>query len=88
MAATAPEINPSKISEAGASGLRSSFNGNDLTLLLDAYMAGITNVFIFAMAGTVATLLIAFLIPPTRLPAPEKENQEDHREGTIAGIEK
>jgi hypothetical protein len=84
MAATAPEIDPIKISEAGASGLRSTFGGNDLTLLLDGYMAGIKNVFIFAIAGSVATLLVAFMIPPTRLPAPEKEDKEHREEGTIA----
>jgi hypothetical protein len=75
VAATAPEIDPIKISEAGASGLRSTFSGNDLAVLLDAYMAGIKNVFIFAIAGAVATILVAFMIPPTRLPALEKEQE-------------
>jgi hypothetical protein len=87
MAATAPDISPSRISEAGASGLRSTFSGNHLTLLLDAYMAGIKNVFIFAIAGTVATALVACLIPPTRLPVPENEDKKSHREKANAGID-
>jgi hypothetical protein len=84
VAATAPEIDPIKISEAGASGLRSTFSGKDLTLLIDAYMAGIKSVFTFAVAGSVATVLVAFMIPPTRLPAPEKEAKEDQEEGANA----
>jgi hypothetical protein len=85
VAATAPEIDPIKISEAGASGLRRTFSGKDLTLLIDAYMAGIESVFTFAVAGSVATVLVAFMIPPTRLPAPEKEAKEGQEEGANAG---
>jgi hypothetical protein len=80
MAATAPEINPSSISEAGAAGLRSTFHGQELTLLLEAYMAGIKNVFIFAIAGAVASVLVALLIPPTRLPASEEKDANSNSE--------
>lgn len=36
-------------------------------------MAGIKSVFAFAIAGAVATVLVAFLIPPARLPAHEEK---------------
>jgi uncharacterized membrane protein YraQ (UPF0718 family) len=76
MAVTAPHISPSRISKAGASGLRNSFSGQELTHLLEAYMNGIKNVFIFAIAGTSVTVIVALLIPTTRLPAPEKETND------------
>lgn len=71
LAATAPEISASSISKAGAAGLRNTFKGQGLASVLDAYMAGIRNVFIFAIAATAASVLVALLIPPTRIPSPE-----------------
>ena len=44
--------------------------------MLEAYMAGIKNVFIFAVAGAAATVLVALLIPPTRIPAHEEKTNE------------
>jgi hypothetical protein len=86
VAATAPEISPIQISEAGASGLSKNFSGQQLTVLLEAYMAGIKNVFIFAIAGATASLLVAFLIPPTRLPAHEEKTGEE-KEAASADLE-
>jgi hypothetical protein len=79
MATTAPEISPSAISEAGAASLRDTFKGQELTLLLEAYMAGIKNVFIFAIAGAAASVLGALLIPPTRLPTSEEKKGDEER---------
>jgi hypothetical protein len=80
MADIVPEISPSRISRAGASGLRNVFSGKELTLLLEAYMAGIKNVFLFAVAGAATSVLIALLIPLTRLPAPEAKTTNTERE--------
>jgi hypothetical protein len=66
MAEIAPEISPNIISKAGATGLRNVFSGKELTLLLEAYMAGIKNVFLFAVVGAAASVLIALLIPPNK----------------------
>lgn len=55
--------------------------------MLQAYMDGIKNVFIFSIAGAVANVLVAFLIPPTRLPAPE-EKKTDERDAANGGSEK
>jgi hypothetical protein len=73
MASAAPQVSPSRINEAGASGLRTAFSGQDLVLLLDAYMAGIKNVFAFAIAGAAASVFVALLIPWTRLPARDEK---------------
>jgi hypothetical protein len=88
MAATAPEISSSRISEAGAAGLRNAFSGQELTLVLEAYMAGIKNVFIFAVAGAAASVLVALLIPPTRLPSSEEKKTDDDREAANASMDK
>jgi MFS transporter, DHA2 family, glioxin efflux transporter len=77
LAATAPDISSSSISSAGAAGLRNTFSGQELTLVLEAYMAGIKNVFIFAIAGAAATVLVALLIPPTRIPAHEEKKTNE-----------
>ena len=55
--------------------------------MLEAYMAGIKNVFIFAVAGAAATVLVALLIPPTRIPAHE-EKKTDEKEAADASIDK
>jgi hypothetical protein len=81
MAEAAPQISPSQISEAGASGLRTAFSGQDLVLLLDAYMAGIKNVFAFAIAGAAASVFVALLIPLTRIPAHD-EKEKDEADGS------
>ena len=88
MAATAPDINLSSISEAGAAGLEKTFSGRQLTLVLEGYMAGIKNVFIFAIAGAAAAVLVALLIPATRLPAHEEQKTDDDGETMSASIEK
>lgn len=66
-----------KVSEAGAAGIRDAFSGQDLVNVVDAYMVSIKNVFAFVIAGAVATLLSAFLIPPTRVPAHEEQKAEE-----------
>lgn len=88
MAATAPDISPSRISAAGAAGLRNAFSGRELTLVLEAYMAGIQNVFIFAVTGAAASVLVALLIPPTRLPAPEEKKTGDDQEVASSSMDK
>lgn len=79
MAATG--ISTSAVNEAGAAGLSNNFSGEELTSILEAYMAGIKNVFIFAVAGAAATVLVAFLIPPTRLPSHEEQKTDDKEAG-------
>jgi MFS transporter, DHA2 family, glioxin efflux transporter len=65
--------------------LRDYFSGQKLTLVLEAYMAGIKNVFIFAIAGATASILLALLIPPTRLPAPQEDGERDEKAANAAG---
>lgn len=76
IATTSPNISPIDISEAGATGLGNTFSGEDLEFVLEAYMKGVTNVFIFAVAGTVAAFFLAFLIPFKKIPAHD-ENSHD-----------
>jgi len=40
-------------------------------------MDGIKNVFIFAIAGAAASVLVALLIPQTRLPAHEEKADDE-----------
>lgn len=77
LADTAPRISTSRVNEAGATGLTNVFSGQELTLVLEAYMAGIKNVFLFAVIGTAATVLVALLIPPIRIPAHEEKKIGD-----------
>lgn len=76
---TAPQISRTRIDAAGAADLDNSFSGTELTLVLEAYMAGIKNVFIFAIAGVVATFLVSLMIPPTRIPAATPEEKDDEK---------
>jgi uncharacterized membrane protein YraQ (UPF0718 family) len=77
VAAVAPEISPKSISEAGAAGLRKTFSGQELNLVLEAYMAGVKNVFAFAVAGSAASVLLALMIPPTRLPSHDEQDKNE-----------
>jgi hypothetical protein len=54
--------------------------------MLDEYMAGIKNVFVFSIAGAAASVLVALLIPPTRLPAHD-EKADDENEAVSASID-
>ncbi|KAH9843464.1 MFS Mycotoxin efflux transport protein (either gliotoxin or aflatoxin) [Teratosphaeria destructans] len=53
---------------SGADQIRSSFQGADLTAVLDAYMVGIKDVFAFSLAAAALTVIIAIIIPFQRLP--------------------
>jgi MFS transporter, DHA2 family, glioxin efflux transporter len=92
LATISPGINLAKVSEAGASGVRDAFSGEDLVHVVDAYMVGIKNVFAFVLAGAAATLLSAFLIPPTRVPAHDEqkadEKMDDKEAAADASIDK
>jgi hypothetical protein len=51
-------------------------------------MGGIKNVFMFAIVGATANVLVALLIPATRLPAPEEKGTSDDRESVNGTIDK
>lgn len=77
LARTAPQIDSSDILYIGVSELTKYYEGGQLALIRDAYMVGIEDVFAFALAGTVLTVLLALLIPFKRLPSHETKEVED-----------
>ena len=53
-----------------ASEIRRVFREQDLAFVLDAYVAGIKDVFAFSLAGGALTVvLLAFVIPFNKLPS-------------------
>lgn len=62
-----PGIDASLVLSTGVSEIRHSFTGDDLASVINAYMAGIHAVFIFALASSALAILLAFFIPFQKL---------------------
>ncbi|KAK5807057.1 hypothetical protein VI817_001315 [Penicillium citrinum] len=77
LARTAPQIDSADILFIGVSELTNVYEGEELAVIRDAYMVGIKDVFAFALAGTALTVVLALLIPFTRLPSHETKKAED-----------
>ena len=65
---TAPHIDAIQVINTGASEIQHVFKGGDLAAVLDAYMIGIKDVFVFALAGAAFAALVALVIPFKKLP--------------------
>lgn len=61
----------------GASEIRHVFTGEQLTAVTNAYISGIKDVFAFGLAGAVAAVLLALLIPLKKLPDPQHKKTEE-----------
>lgn len=61
-------INASLALGTGAAEIQHVFTGEELTAVTNAYMVGIKDVFAFGLAGAVAAILLALLIPRKQLP--------------------
>lgn len=72
----APDIDAIQVLSTGATRIRQVFTGDDLEIVLRAYMMGIKDVFAFILAGSALSILVAMVIPLTRLPQ-HKENSSD-----------
>jgi hypothetical protein len=68
LAASAPNIDGSKVLNTGASQLQQLFSGSDLVHVLGAYMVGIKDVFAFSLAGTAFCAVLTFAVPFIKLP--------------------
>ncbi|KAJ6125185.1 hypothetical protein N7471_012502 [Penicillium samsonianum] len=77
LARIAPQIDSAEILYIGVSEVVNVYKGEQLTLVREAYMAGIKDVFAFALAGTALTVVLALLIPFKRLPSHETKEAED-----------
>lgn len=77
LAQTAPQIDSAEILYIGVSEVANVYEGEELVMIRDAYMVGIEDVFAFALAGTAVTVVLALLIPFTRLPSHEAKKAED-----------
>ncbi|KAJ7132567.1 hypothetical protein C8R44DRAFT_978083 [Mycena epipterygia] len=64
-----PNIDAAKVLATGASEIRQVFGGDELAAVLDAYMIGIKDIFVFALAGAAFTVLISLAIPCMKLPS-------------------
>jgi hypothetical protein len=65
---TAPNIDPQKVLQTGASEIRQVFSGEELASVIAAYMTGLKAVFTFCVAGAVFSILLSLVIPFKRLP--------------------
>jgi len=70
-------IDTTKALGTGASEIRHVFSGEQLRAITNAYMVGIKDVFAFGLAGAVAAVLLALLIPLKKLPDHEKKKTEE-----------
>lgn len=81
--ATAPRLNPAQVLGTGASDLHHVFGGGDLTAVLSAYMIGIKDVFASSLAASAFAVLVALIIPSTKLPDPDgKKTETDEKLAT------
>jgi len=71
--AIAPNLIPGQVLAVGASDIHKVFTGEELNLVLRSYMAGIKDVFAFALAGSAAAVLLSFIVPFKRLPNHDKK---------------
>lgn len=55
------------------------FTGEELTAVTNAYMVGIKDVFAFGLAGAVAAVLLALLIPLKQLPDHQHKKMDESR---------
>lgn len=65
---TAPNIDAMQVLNTGATRIRQVFSGEDLATVLRVYMVGIKDVFAFILAGAALSILVAMIVPLTRLP--------------------
>jgi hypothetical protein len=79
----APTIDPAVAIGTGASEIQHVFLGEDLAAVTHAYMVGIQGVFAFALACSVLAVLLAMLVPFTKLP--DHSKSEEHSNTTSAG---
>ncbi|KAJ5498103.1 Major facilitator superfamily domain general substrate transporter [Penicillium expansum] len=84
LARIAPQIDPAEILHIGVSDIANLYKGEQLNLVREAYMAGIKDVFAFALAGTVLTVVFSLLIPFKRLPSHQTKKTEDIEASTKA----
>ncbi|KAL2833056.1 major facilitator superfamily domain-containing protein [Aspergillus cavernicola] len=73
---TNSNIDLAKALRTGTSEIRTVFRGEELAALTNAYMAGIRDVFAFGLAGAVAAVFLALLVPFKRLPDHERKKVE------------
>lgn len=78
----APNIDPAVAIGTGASEIQHVFFGEDLAAVIHAYMVGIQDVFAFALACSVLAVLLATLVPFTKLP--DHSKGEEHSSTTSA----
>lgn len=74
---TAANIDPIQVINTGATEIQHIFKGEDLHAVLEAYMVGIKDVFAFALAGGVLSVLLALMIPLKRLPDHGNKQSEE-----------
>jgi hypothetical protein len=67
LATSAPNVDVAKVLATGATQIREVFAGADLEAVIRVYMVGIKDVFLFSLAGTALTVLLALLIPLKKL---------------------
>ncbi|KAF4769213.1 hypothetical protein N7455_008931 [Penicillium solitum] len=63
----------------GAAEVQHVFTGEELTAVTNAYMVGIKDVFAFNLAGAVAAVLLALLIPLKQLPDHQHKKTDESR---------
>jgi len=73
----APNIDAVMVLNTGASEIQHVFKGEDLAVVLNAYMVGIKDVFAFSLAGSILTVMIALVIPFVRLPDHNNKKTEE-----------
>lgn len=66
--ASASNHDPALVLGTGASELQHVFSGDDLTIVIAAYMVGVKDVFAFSLACAALSVLLALVIPFKKLP--------------------
>ncbi|KAK3317570.1 MFS gliotoxin efflux transporter glia [Cercophora scortea] len=80
LATLAPNLDPGRVLSVGASDIHNVFQGADLTAVLDAYMVGIKDVFVFSLAASAFAVVVSFIVPFQKLPdhGPAKTVEADN----------
>jgi hypothetical protein len=78
----APSINAAQVLTTGASDILHVFSGDDLAVVINAYIVGIKGVFAFALASSACAIILSLVIPFKKLP----DHSDKTAEKTVAAV--
>jgi hypothetical protein len=77
LADNAPNIDAAKVLSTGASEIQRVFTGADLAAVLNAYIIGTKDVFLFSLAGGAFLVVLSLAVPFKKIPSHDNAKVEE-----------